>query len=128
MSQLKEIFDKKFKGVPSKREGDNTDYSKGKTYFSHIVKAYERAGLSPSTIKRVFVTWRIESVNDLRRFLVLYRKESELKIEVLSFRDEILPELMTSISTSNYDDEVLRTISLIRQRERQRVNGSGSPR
>ena len=40
-------------------------------------------------------------------------------VEVISFRDRILPELMDAVSTANYDDEVLRTFSLIREWQKQ---------
>ncbi len=117
--QLKDIFDKKFRGVPAKRAGENTDYSKGKSYLDHILSTYQKVGLRPSAIKRVFVTWKNDKQSEMKRFLAQYYKTTKLRIEIISFRDEILPALMNTISTSNYDDEVLRTLSLIRQRELQ---------
>ena len=38
LDQLRDIFDKKFKGEPSKRQGANTDYAKGKSYFPSITR------------------------------------------------------------------------------------------
>ena len=40
-------------------------------------------------------------------------------IEVWRFRDKTLPELTEKVSTSNYDDEVLRTLLLLRQQQLQ---------
>lgn len=48
-----------------------------------------------------------------------YQKKYRLSVVVLSFRDQILPELFKKISTSHYEDEVLRTLSLLRQYELQ---------
>ena len=48
-----------------------------------------------------------------------HKKKTGYGIEVISFRDKILPELMEKVSTANYDDEILRTFSLIKQYKRQ---------
>jgi len=39
--------------------------------------------------------------------------------EILLFRDEVLTKLLSSIGTSNYDDELLRTLSLIVEHRKQ---------
>ena len=83
------------------------------------MSTYKKVGLKPSAIKRIFVTWKKDKPTEMKRFLTQYYKMTKLRIEIVSFRDEILPELMNAISTSNYDDEVLRTLSLLRQRELQ---------
>jgi hypothetical protein len=116
MKELREIFDKKYLGIPPKLEGINTDYAKGKTYYEHITKTYKSIGFDLLRIKRVFVTWRVANEDNLGSLLTEYEQEHSIKVDVLSFRDKILPELMDKISTSNYDDEVLRTLSLLRQR------------
>jgi hypothetical protein len=40
-------------------------------------------------------------------------------IEILSLRDFILPELTNVIGMANYDDEFLRTLIFIKQRDLQ---------
>ncbi|TVM03354.1 MAG: hypothetical protein CV087_05670 [Candidatus Brocadia sp. WS118] len=112
---LHEIFNKKFRGLPPKREGKKTDYVKGKEYFDSILQAYQRIGFAPSKINRIFVTWAVKDDVALRKFLVSYKKQYGFRVDVLSFRDQILPELRKAILTSNYDDEVLRTLSLLKQ-------------
>ncbi len=119
--ELREIFDKKYLGVPPKREGSNTDYAKGKTYFDHIARTYTSIGFDPIRIKRVFVTWRVSDEGDLASLLASYEQDHHFRVDVWSFRDKILPELIEKISTSNYDDEVLRTLSLLRQRDLQTI-------
>ncbi len=116
---LWEIFDKKFLGLPPEREGKNTDRAKGKTYFNKIKQTYRGVGFSLSKIQRVFVTWSVADKAGLDKFLASYSKDNGIRVSVLSFRDQILPELMKKISTSNYEDEVLRTLSLLRQHELQ---------
>jgi hypothetical protein len=117
--ELRDIFDRKFRGMPPKREGSNTDYAKGKSYFEHITQIYENVGFDPLKIQRVFVTWTVADEDSLGDFLADYEQQHHIKVDVWSFRDKILSELMDKISTSNYDDEVLRTLSLLKQRDLQ---------
>ena len=117
--KLRGIFDKKFRGVPPRREGSKTDFAKGKNYFENILQAYQDVGLDPQKIQRVFITWEVADADNLDRFLTEYKQRYDVSIQVWSFRDKILPELTAKVSTSNYDDEILRTLSLIRQRELQ---------
>lgn len=115
----REIFDGKFRGVPPKREGAKTDYRKGKSYLECIIQAYRNVGFEPANVRRVFVTWAVLDIDFLNCLLDEYLVEHGIKIEVMSLRDEILPELLEKVSTSNYEDEILRTFSLLRQRELQ---------
>lgn len=122
--ELKENFDKKFFGVPSKREGANTDYSKGKTYIENIKLTYDSLGLNYSTINRVWVCWTVKDAEGLDCELETYCKERSISrgsLEIVSFRDEVIPTLMEKVSTSNYEDDALRTLSLLRQYEIQKA-------
>ncbi len=122
-TSLKGTFDKKFFGVPDKREGPRTDHTRGKTYFDQILKTYEAYGLKPAEIQRVFCCWTVRDKETLAPMLKqVSRSYSARQIQVLSFRDEVLPQLQAIIGTSNYEDEALRTLSLIRQRELQVAN------
>ncbi len=121
IEDLREIFDKKFRGVPAAREGQKTDHAKGKNYFKSIVQSYRDVGFAPSKIQRIFVTWIVTDEADLKRFLSDYNKRYGIGVSLLSFRDRILPELRKAISTSNYDDEVLRILSLLQQCDLQTV-------
>lgn len=119
MERLREIFDGKFRGIPPKKEGAKTDHAKGKSYLECIVQAYRSVGFEPAKVRRVFVTWVVPDVDAWDGLLDEYLAEHGIKIEVMSLRDEVLPQLLEKVSTSNYDDEILRTFSLLRQRELQ---------
>lgn len=121
IEDLREVFDKKFRGMPTAREGKKTDSAKGKKYFESILQTYRSIGFKPSQIQRIFVVWAVTDTG-LKEFLSDYKKEYGIKVSVLSFRDQILPELRDAISTSNYDDEVLRTFSLLQQCDLQATN------
>jgi len=123
--ELFEKFEKKFFGVPSKKEGSNTDHSIGKTYEHQINQTYKSVGIDPKRIKRVWVCWTVREDDNFGNQLKSYckaRKLSNNPIEVIKFKDEIIPSLWNAVSTSNYQDDVLRTLSLLKQYERQRKN------
>jgi hypothetical protein len=115
-------FEKKYFGAPPKREGKKTDYATGKTYEKQIYKTYEEVGLNFRTIIRVWVCWTVVGADNIDQQLQEYCKKRNLKktsIQILSFRDDILPSLMKKVATSNYEDDVLRTLSLLQQFEKQ---------
>jgi hypothetical protein len=123
-------FEKKFFGAPPKREGKDggaTDYEKGKSYFRQIEETYVEAGFTPSEVRRVWVCWIVcnEEKNNkplLSQFVSNHLNRT-FEIEVLSLRDLIIPELEEAIGTANYDDEILRVLGFIKQRELQTRRG-----
>ena len=121
-------FERKYFGVPTKREGENTDYALGKTYEKQIYKTYETVGLNPSSIKRVWVCWTVKDAGNIDHQLEHYCKKRGLErgaIEILSFRDAIIPSLIKKVATSNYEDDVLRTFSLLQQFNKQQFKKTG---
>ena len=118
-AELKEGFDRKFLGAPAKREGPNRDFAKGKTYRQQILDAYKLFGMNPDKLQRVWVFWTVKDAANFAPFLDTYEKDNRIKIQVKSLRDEIIPELQKAVGTANYDDEVLRTLSLLKQMENQ---------
>lgn len=118
-AELKEDFDRKFLGTPAMHEGPNTDFKKGKTYRQQIFDAYRLFGLSPEKLQRVWVFWTSKDPKNLNPFCNTYEKENGIRVHVLSLRDEIIPDLQKAVETANYDDEVLRTLSLLKQVENQ---------
>ena len=114
---LKEAFDKKFRGFPAERAGENTDFAKGRNYENAIRETYQTVGFSPEKLQRVWCGWIVADDSNLNQFLADYRQETGLAVTVLSFRDEVIPKLQATVATSNYDDEVLRTLSLLKQRD-----------
>jgi hypothetical protein len=117
--ELIATFHKKFSGVPPQREGMNTDAARRKHYGGVIMSMYSSLGLDTSKIKRIWISWTVKDPDNLKARLHSYFVQTGYAVEVISFRDVILPELMSAVSTSNYEDEVLRTFSLIKEWQRQ---------
>jgi hypothetical protein len=119
-------FEKEFFGAPPKREGKGgglSDYEKNKSYFSHIEETYVEAGFLPAEVRRVWVCWILSKEETNNKPLVIQFDSKHLnktfEIEVLSLRDLILPELVDAIGTANYDDEILRVLGFVKQRQQQ---------
>jgi|GEM_PF-1458468 len=121
-TELKDNFDKKFFGFVPKRVGKNTDYSKRKTYKKNIYDTYKKYGLNPNKIQRIWVCWLLVDQANVQRELNKYYRKRKIQnnpIKIISFRDTIIPDLLKKVSTSNYEDDSLRFLSLLRQYEKQ---------
>lgn len=121
-AKLRSMFDRKFFGIPPKRAGENTDYAKGKSYSDAIFQTYKRYGLTSNKIKRVWVSWTIREPENLEHIMREYMRVhgiAENPISLISFRDQIMPELLEAVSTAHYEDDALRTFSLLRQYQKQ---------
>ncbi len=119
LAKLREEFERKFHGTPPRREGRQTDFEKNKSYLKCIENTYCEVGLDPNKIQRVFCCWVPKEPGKLQDFLSDYAEETGLRIEIWSLRDKIITELLEKINTTNYDHPILRTMSLLRQRELQ---------
>jgi len=120
-------FEKKFFGTPPYKEGKNTDYAKGKKYESVIFETYKAYGLNEKNIKRIWICWTLLDKKNIETEVKLYCKQKGLlknPIRIIEFRDEIIPKLLKEVSTTNYEDDLLRTLSLLRQYERQLKNNN----
>jgi hypothetical protein len=120
--KLQEAFKGKYFGAPRAREGQNTDFARGKSYGAEIQRAYRSIGFTPRKVQRIWVTWVVPQEPEFDGCLLRFCKQKRLgkyPIKVLSFRDEVLPQLLSAVGKSNYNDDVLRTLSLLRQYERQ---------
>ena len=107
---LHDLFDKSFLRHPGKRVG--------KYYFKEILKTYRGLGFSPSKVKRIFVIWCIKPGVDVKAVSDSYYKKRRIRVEVMSFRDRILSDLQEKVAGSvSHDDEALRILSLVAQRE-----------
>jgi hypothetical protein len=125
LEDLEPLFEKKFFGAPPERDGKTsgtTDFEKGKSYWPQINSAYKGVGFTPSKVKRVWVCWIVKDHEKADPIRFKYFSKSlnrSFTIEILSLRDFVLPELQNAIGTSNYDDEILRTLGFVKQRESQ---------
>jgi len=123
---LRLYFEHKFFGAPPKREnksGGTTDYEKGKSFFANIVETYVDVGFLPAEVRRVWVCWILKNEEKQNKPVVFPFESKHLnrpfEIEVLSLRELILTELEVAIGTANYDDEILRVLGFIKERELQ---------
>jgi hypothetical protein len=106
------IIDAKFLGI-----------GKGsKSYKTAIEDTYRSVGLDLEKVIRVFVSWILPEKDIADRISREYKMSHGINVELWSLRDELLPEIIKDISTSNFDDEILRTLSLVKQLQRQRPN------
>ena len=121
---LKKIFEKKFLGLPEERPGKKTDFSLGREYKKNILDTYRAYGLDPSKIQRIFVCWVLHPKSPADDLLHAFEKDHKMKIQIISFRDTILPDLRHAVGTANYDDEILRTIGFIKEHDAQTKNNS----
>lgn len=125
LSELGTHFEKKFFGAPPERKGKSagtTDYEKGKSYWRQIEATYREVGFDPERVQRVWVCWTVKNQKDSEPIKLQYQSthlSRSFEIEVLSLRDFVLPRLQNAIGTANYDDEVLRMLGFVKQRELQ---------
>lgn len=122
IAELKAIFDAKFRGIPKEKENSNSEWKRGVTYFKNIKKTYRLFGFPPSKVTRVFICWIVKDKDKegVSKLVDKYKKKYGIRVEVKSFKENILPELEDKVGTSNYDDEILRTISFIKESKKQR--------
>jgi len=117
-SDLFPEFDKKYCGAPANRAGLRTDSGRGKNYREAINRTYEAKGLDPSKIERVWVCWTVVYPESMQRQLGDYCERHGLRsdgLKILRFRDDVIPALKDAVGTAFYEDDALRTFSLIRQ-------------
>jgi hypothetical protein len=127
LESLKSDIRFKFFGIPRNNRPDNpnTDFNKGKTYKNQIEHAYNQIGFEWNNVIRVWCLWYYpnneEEITNWKKELSKEFMLPEDRFELLSMRDEVLPKLSESIGTSNYDNDILRTISLISQYRKQTI-------
>ena len=118
-------FDKKFFGTSPERKGavnGTTDFEKGKSYWKKITATYEDVGFRPEEVRRVWVAWIIKEVDGTVPINIDFHSkhlDQTFPIQILSLRDFVLPQLQNGIGTANYDDELLRVLGFVKQRELQ---------
>jgi hypothetical protein len=117
-AELGDLFDKKFRGAPAQNDKPRGDFiqKKGPKFKKAIEDTYCLYGFDPTKVNRVWVTWAVKDPKNLPSFLEEYEKKNGVRVEVKSLCDVIIPELQDKVGAANYDDEVLRTLSLLKQR------------
>ena len=91
--------------------------------MTQIKNTYAKYGFEFDKIIRVWCLWYISEsqrkFNEWKKTLSGLYHLPPNQFELLSFRDEVFPALLKNIGTSNYSDEVMRTISLLREYQKQ---------
>jgi hypothetical protein len=127
VKELESQFDKKFFGAAPKRDdasAGRTDHERKKNYFEQIQATYRLVGIDPAKVKRVWVCWLVKGRDTSVPLHHKFRSAAlgrEFEVEVLGLRDLVLPQLQAEIGTSNYEDEVLRTLGFLKQSSDQKA-------
>ena len=125
LTNLNSEIEAKFFGNPkNNRPGNqNTDFAKGKSYLDSIKNTYEKYGFDYEKVIRVWVLWYFkdtpEEIEKWKSNLASRFQLEKENFELYSFRDQILKSLFEEIGTSNYSDDVMRTLSLMKEYKRQ---------
>jgi len=127
LEKIKDKMEFKFFGKPRNNRPDNlnTDFNKGKTYFNSIKETYSKFGFDFQNIIRVWCIWCLpeeankDKIDDLKNSIASEYDLNANNFQILLFRDDVLPFLLEKIGTSHYDDELLRTLSLIKEYNKQ---------
>jgi hypothetical protein len=119
IAKLESLFDQKFLGAPRPSEKVTGDFSRGKNFYPAIKKTYTELGIQRSKLRRVFVCWQVKNATSeqLTAFLRSYSQRQRWgsrTIEIISFKDVVLPELFRCVDSANYSDDALRTLSLLK--------------
>jgi hypothetical protein len=110
--------------------GDIKSQSRSKkNQLESITKTYEKFGIDFKEVIRVWCCWclpenPIEEIDNWKHDLASIHNLDSDKFKLISLRDEILPQLFDGIKTANYADEILRTLSLVKEQSRQTKNKS----
>jgi|ERR1035437_8584867 hypothetical protein len=125
LDNIKEKIRYKFFGsTRNSRPGNKkTDFAKGKHYLDQIKATYTKFGIDYNEVIRVWCTWCLPNKEvSLDKWKKELAEEFNLQpdnFQLLLFRDTVLPTLLDNIGTAYYDDELLRTLSLIKEYNRQ---------
>jgi len=92
--------------------------------IQRIYNTYERYGFNPKKINRIWVCWAMrDKTGDFQEKINKYCRRRQIQknpIKVICFRDAIIPALENEVSTAHYEDDSLRTLSLLKQYKKQR--------
>jgi len=113
MERLIEIFTKKFLGFAKPKA------KRQEPFLGEILDTYNQFGIREIS-KRVICVWYSEvKIDELKTEL---KKRLDKKyhkyvntLEIWSLRDKVITSIVKEMGTSNYEDEVLRTISFYRE-------------
>ncbi len=111
MEKLKSKVEYKFFGIekPTKKQ-------RGKNFYQKILDTYYRFPTGFNKIIRVLCTWapNEDEFNEVKKYIVEKYKIMDDELCSLSFRDNVMPELLNNIKTANYENYTLRIFSIFK--------------
>jgi hypothetical protein len=124
------IFQNKFFGQPPRNQTPTFVVREDDTNYRKIQSTYALHGIDPVTVRRVWVCWNLGdygiSLSEIYDYFEQRSVQRDL-VEIVSFRDVIVPSLQQRIGSSNYEDDVLRTFSFFAARDYQlKIEGNAS--
>jgi hypothetical protein len=127
LGKMRSTFAYKFFGIQAQKEKSNQmvrGQSTERNLFQQILDTYTDIGFDTEQVNRIFVKWMFKEPQYSMSEQVEYELTNPIDnktyvITVMSMRDCIIPKLAEKISTANYDDEIFRTLSLLKEREKQ---------
>ncbi len=126
-----EIFQNKFFAQKKVRQTDAFIPANDDMEYLKLQRTYELYNFVPKQLKRVWVCWDLDDYRVTVPDIVSYfaaRDVPQHLVEVISFRDEVVPALEREIGSSNYEDDVLRTFSFFSERAEQLKMRPTAPR
>jgi hypothetical protein len=126
LEDLKDNIRYKFFGCVrnTRPDNSNTDYKKEKNYIKSIKSTYQKFGVDYKKVIRVWCAWSLEATeNEISTWKKELSQEFNInkkRFQILLFRDSVLPFLLESVGTANYDDKLYRTLSLVKEYNRQK--------
>jgi hypothetical protein len=119
---LAAIFQNKFFAQPRKRQTLDFIPRNNDPEFQKLQRTYALYDFTPDKLKRVWVCWFLGDYNVTEADVISYfaaRDVPQHLVEVISFRDDVIPALERAIGSSNYEDDALRTFSFFSERDEQ---------
>ncbi|KAA5537044.1 hypothetical protein F0919_05055 [Taibaiella lutea] len=101
-----------------KEDNKNSDSGRGKTYLESIKATYKDYNIDYKEVVRVYCAWCLKTENDYANLPKWKEEMGKLfdlkadKFEILSLKNDVIPSLFEKPGKSNYEDELLRCISL----------------
>lgn len=99
---LLDEFDRRFFGIPKATE---------------FLSGYRTVGFLPGLVERIYCSWMLPMLPDLSRILQQYASARRIRsIQIISFRDEILPQLERARALSAPEKEAVKVLGLLQKK------------
>ncbi len=117
IDKLIEIFEKKFLGFTKSRN------KRTEPFLQEILSTYREYGIKEIDHRIICVWYSDVSTDEIKKKLKSRLNKKYHKyintLSIWSLRDKVINSIIKNMGTSNYEDEVLRTISFYREYDEQ---------